>query len=440
VVIGTVVAIGATSLLVSARLSVIFLVVLVAAWFWARWSAADFRKTLPEADGLSLGLGVLLLYALASSLWSVDTAAAIGKVLCLAAVVIMSLMTARLAARESRAGALRIGEGLWLGLLIGLVFYLIEAATDQSLKIWIINAFHVSPEILQPSKAYTWSNGKLTSIGDAALTRNATPITLLLWPGMMAALGAIARPWNTRIALLLLALAIPTVFLSPQESSKTAVIAGLLAFGLAWLSSRWSWRLIATAWVMACLGIVPAAIVAYRLDLHHASWLQDSARYRIVIWNQLAERTLLTPIAGTGAYSIYVLEARNRKGKGDHQGLREAASGPPPEIPPAGEPFTPYAPHAHNVYLQVWLELGAVGALLLMAAGLQIIAHIRRLSELLQPFAFATFCSAATLMASSYGMWQSWYMALLALTPVLFASGARALETTRAPDHSKAAQ
>ena len=51
---------------------------------------------------------------------------------------------------------------------------------------------------------------------------------------------------------------------------------------------------------------------------------------------------------------------------------------------PASANWTGYAiPHPHNVYLQVWFELGLVGVLLLLISGLcslTRIAHLRLLS------------------------------------------------------------
>ena len=228
----------------------------------------------------------------------------------------------------------------------------------------------------------------------------------------MAALGAIVRPWNKPIAMLMFVLAIAAVFLSPQESSKTAIVAGVAAFALTRISARWALRLIAAGWITACLAVVPLALMAHRLDLHNANWLQTTAQHRIIIWNFTAEQVLKAPVFGIGAYMTYIV------------GPTIAAQNAPDEHLPRK-----LSRHSHDVYLQTWFELGAVGALLLMTAGLMVLGRIGRLDPAVQPFGFATFCSAATLMASSYGIWQSWYMAIFGLTPVAFAIGARVFET-----------
>jgi len=149
-------------------------------------------------------------------------------------------------------------------------------------------------------------------------------------------------------------------------------------------------------------------LLAYRLDLQDASWLQQSARHRIEIWNTTAEKTLQTPFFGVGARSTYV-QAQVRgvpARRGWENRLRDSLSS-----------------HAHSLYLQTWYELGLVGATLLTLFGLAILSAIRALSGAIRPYAYATFASAATLAASSYGMWQIWYMALFGFSAVLFSLG-----------------
>lgn len=415
VLIGTFIGILVALLLVSPRLTPFFLLALAIAWLWIRLPQRGLAAAMPEIDGLTASIGALLFYALLSSLWAVAPAATIGKVGLMLATVLISLVTVRLLWAEGRMEILHPAEGLWLGLLVGLLFYCAESVSGQAIKIWVVNTFKIGPELLQPDKAYSWSkDGRLLSVAEAAFTRSATPITLLLWPALMAALGAIARPWSKPIAMLMFVLAIAAVFLSPQESSKTAIVAGVAAFALTHISARWALRMIALFWITACLAVVPLAMLAHRLDLHNAAWLQTSAQHRIIIWNFTAEQALQAPLFGIGAYMTYIvgptITAKAVNSPGEH--LQRKLSR-----------------HSHDVYLQTWFELGAVGALLLMTAGLTVLGRIGRLGSAVQPFGFAAFCSAATLMASSYGIWQSWYMAMFGLAAVAFAIGARAFET-----------
>jgi O-antigen ligase len=160
--------------------------------------------------------------------------------------------------------------------------------------------------------------------------------------------------------------------------------------------------------------VLPAALLAYRLDLQNAPWLQRSAQHRIEIWNATAEKALQAPILGVGAHSTYV---------------QDRALGPPAKRGWKYRSQRPLSTHAHSVYLQTWYELGLVGATLLTLFGLSILSAIRSLTRAVQPYAYATFASVAAVAASSYGMWQIWFMALFGFCVVLFSLG-RSISTT----------
>ena len=67
--------------------------------------------------------------------------------------------------------------------------------------------------------------------------------------------------------------------------------------------------------------------------------------------------------------------------------------------------------------------------ILLLAAGCAVIGYIGRLSPAIQPFMLAQFAAFFVMAAFSWGMWQSWLMALTglaALYAALAASFARA--------------
>jgi O-antigen ligase len=413
VLIGLLTGVTATTVLVSARLTPVFLAVMIGLWLWLRWRAADRATLAPANDALAVTLAALVAYAFASTLWAAHPGAGIGKVALLGAVAAASIATARLIAGADRETILCASEGLWLGLLVGVVYFLAEGLTGQAVKIWIINALKVAPELLQPARSYHWEGGKLVKIDVASFTRSTTPISVMIWPALMAALGAIKTPWNRRIAALLFVLALAAVFFSPQESSKVAIVVGAAAFGLAWLSRAWAHRIVAGVWVLACLAVVPAVIWVHALDLDNAPWLNKSAQHRIIIWNFTAEEVLKAPVFGIGAYMTYVLGPE-----------MTAESTAPPD--PTDRWERKFSRHAHNAYLQTWFELGAVGALLLMWTGLTILGRISRLPSSVVPFGFAAFSTAAALLGSSFGIWQTWYIALFGLATILFAVGASA--------------
>ena len=75
-------------------------------------------------------------------------------------------------------------------------------------------------------------------------------------------------------------------------------------------------------------------------------------------------------------------------------------------------------PHSHNVFLQTWYELGAIGAFLFLLAGCGVIGLIARLPAAAQSFILAQFATFFAIAAFSWGVWQSWLMALTGLAPI----------------------
>ena len=74
--------------------------------------------------------------------------------------------------------------------------------------------------------------------------------------------------------------------------------------------------------------------------------------------------------------------------------------------------------HPHNGVLQVWLELGLVGVLLLAASAARAAKAAVQLATnntVLAVFA-ATVSTFSVFWSLSFGIWQGWYVALAGLT------------------------
>jgi O-antigen ligase len=250
------------------------------------------------------------------------------------------------------------------------------------------------------------------------------PVTLFLWPAVMAARGTLTRRTGLVAAALIVLLGGADIMLAQHESSKLAFVAGLAVFAAAHVAGRFTGRIIATGWVIACLVVLPTALILHRLGMHDASWLQDSARHRIIIWDHTAQQVLKAPWFGVGARTTYVLGPRLER----EQGMRK------------DEPYQrTLSVHSHSVYLQTWFELGLIGATLLCVVGLAILQAIGSLASRLQPYACATFVSAAVMAASSYGMWQIWFVSMFGFCAALFGLGASLLGGRSGPERTIAA-
>jgi hypothetical protein len=411
IVLGTAILIAVAASLVSARTVAVSYWIVVGGFL----VAATLRRT-PDWSRLRPGpvafhFAGFLLFVLLSTAWAARPSIPLEKACVAMLVAGTAWIVVQLIRSETRPNLLHMAEGIWIGLLIGLLYLLVELLTDQSIKLWLYRTIGAGPDDLKPIIFFEWEGDRLLEISRDDLSRNMTSAVLLLWPAILAVRATWARSWRGLLgAVFLAALATIVVMTSWHESSKLALLVGLLVFAIANVSLRLVGLLAAIAWVGACLAMPPAALIADRLDLHHASWIQRTARHRVIIWNYTAEKMLAAPLFGVGANMTYVL------GPELEADMPEQAEGTLVET---------ISIHSHSIYLQTWFELGLIGAALLTLLGLSILGAIRSLAPQTQTYAYATFATAAAMASSSYGMWQLWFMASFALSAVLFWVGAR---------------
>ncbi len=413
ILIGSVILVAAAVALVSARTVAATFWVLVASFLISLLFRRDLELAHLRPGPVAMSLGAFVLYATLSATWAAVPQLPLEKGGLALLAGACTLLMAALINAETRPNLMHMGEGLYIGLLIGVVYLLIEILTDQAIKLSLYRALHLGPGDLLPLSYFSWDGNYLRAISTEDLTRNMTDATLFLWPAIMAVVGVWRRPWCQVAAGALLLLTAVVVLASNHASSKLALVTGLTVFALASLSLRWTRRAVTVAWLILCLAVLPLALLAHRIDIQDAGWLEQSAKHRVIIWNYTAEKTLDAPILGVGANMTYLIGPELER----HAPLSSQLHGVPRTL----------SIHSHCIYLQTWFELGAVGALLLTAFGLSVIAAIGGLAARTQPYAYATFASSAAMAAVSYGMWQTWFIASFALTAVLCVLGTRCL-------------
>lgn len=341
-------------------------------------------------------------YALASAAWAAEPMASLATSTGACVWLLIALIGAALISTEPRHNQFHMAEGLWIGLIAGLLYLLVEILSGQIIKIFLYNALHVPKSWLRPPESFTWAGGKVVAISPFDLTRSIAPIALVVWSALLCLRVTAPRSNAALWGWLIYALALGVIMLSEHETSKVAILAASIVYILSrWNSAVAAW-LLRIGWVTACLAVIPVALALHRGNLHNAPWLQRTAQHRVVIWNNAAEHALKAPIAGVGAGMMYGL---------NKEGAMRA---------PTQEPLPANAPHAHNVFLQTWFELGAIGAALLALLGLGVIEGIRHVASPSQPYGHATLAAAMCLMAASYGMWQAWFLAMFAMAAICY--------------------
>ncbi len=301
------------------------------------------------------------------------------------------------------------------------VLLAIEVVTDQGITRWLLTEL----KFLRPNdpKHIHVQDGVVIGRTEAELNRRMALLTLCLCPVAFAAAFWIrssseraagqegfghseGRPRQPLPFYLLLVVgagsAAAAIFASGHQSSQTALIAAIVAYLLARYWPRLAIASVGLAWTTVVALIVPLAIAAFDYDLHRAPWLFHSARHRVVIWHETAHRVSATMFVGVGADATptisRALTSSTRHDK-------------------AGEFPISLGRHAHNVYLQVWYELGTVGAALMLSIGLLMLQTIWRFGDgEARSLALAHFAAISTMLASSYGLWQAWFQASVALS------------------------
>ncbi|MBI1650874.1 O-antigen ligase family protein [Hyphomicrobium sulfonivorans] len=366
-------------------------------------------------------LAVLVGYIFLGMMWADVPAVPLEKGVLVGGTVAALWMMTALIRQETRPNIIHMAEGVFFGLLIGALFLLVEQLTGRIIKVTALNMLGFQPGDLTPVHYYVWKDGILDSIMADDMTRNMTGVGVYLWPPVAAIMAVWRRPNNVVFALVLFAVAAVTLLLSNHASSQIALVAGIGVFALASKSVRWARRCVMTGWLIACFAVIPLAFAAYKANLQQVDALGSSIQSRLIIWKFTAEKTLENPWLGVGANMTRILGPELEK-----------------NAVTVGNDRWPHSLslHAHNLYLQTWFELGAVGAVLLAAIGLAILGAIANLDLRAQRYALAAFSSSAAVVASSYGMWQVWLIGTLAIAALAMCIGVRALETS-SPAHAE---
>ena len=373
----------------------------------------ELARAIAGPSRVFAGLSLLGVYLFVNAFWSPVPAFAFrvaGFYFFLGFTVLLALRTIP---QEGTELTRRWSRGICAGLALGSLVLLFEVLTDQTITRLLMS---YAP-ILLDSRHAVLKDGWVVQLPAFRPNRSALVLALCLWPVLLNVFAVRLDRWK-RVAIYAALLAgVVAVALSDHETSKLALVGSALVFLTGRFSltvARW---LVVAGWLVATALAVPLANYAYSEGLHRASWLPYSARDRVVIWQFTAERIAHAPVLGTGIGAART-SALEEKGKvAPDTALRRRLSW-----------------HSHNAYLQIWFETGAVGAGLLLGAGLLIICAIGAAPLLAQPYLYAAFAACALAAATSYSIWAPWFMACLALVPMLAAMGIGLLKGDNAPD------
>ena len=237
------------------------------------------------------------------------------------------------------------------------------------------------------------------------MNRGATILVLILLPAFLA-----AHRQPLLVLLICVLYCIPATF---SESN-----AALLGFGVA-MATIACCRVMPRVTFYAAIGLLMAYIASapfihktipgskplettlFGKSFFEFTQLPSSAQHRVKIWDFTANKILDRPMLGWGFNSSrYLAEKKDKSKYGSSLQL-----------------------HPHNGVLEIWLELGIIGAFMMLLLILSIGIRLGRLNPWPEravglAFLMATF----SISCVAYGIWQSWWVATIFLCTALLTS------------------
>jgi exopolysaccharide production protein ExoQ len=370
-------------------LSAIGIATLIA--FWKKPFGLD-RTILIYGAGL---IGFAAWCAL-SALWAVSPTAALIQAGIASGLALAALIGHSHAWRFSPSHIAVACRGTVIGLTIALIYYVFEVSTGLSIRKAIDLHLLARPDryyhVYMRAEAWRMNRGVATFV-------------MLFWP---AALMITVMNRRRGMAWLFAALVAYCVFMLNHKTSMVA----LACSGVVYFWSRAHFasarRVVMGLWVAGCLLVVPMIHVIGQTNFRAMDWLTPTVQARLALWSTIVN-DMKQPLVGVGA--------------GNHQ---NAAMAPPFErSDDVASGKGRYDHHPHNVYLQIWHELGVVGALLLATIGMSLLRALNAGPVDRRPFLLAAFAVVAIQMATTFSIWQTWFATAIGLTTIVCANAAR---------------
>ncbi len=376
------------SLLAQRGVVALLLVTAVLACFVV-WRA---ERRLPVPDrAITMACGALLLWCAAASFWGFDVTRSLILTLRIGVIFAAGLMLSAIACRLDHGIREKLGNWLLAGISASLVLAAVETAFDYPIF-----------------GAITGSSSDLADLS-YRLNRGATAMAMMVWP-------AAALLWRRGIvwgALILLTVVAVMLSLTTSGAAVLGVLAGGFTALVAVTHRKAGRVVIVSAMVLALAGMSLAAKEVYRRDWQNAEWLIVSAQHRVDIWNNTASLIEQKPLTGWG---FDAARAFTKMDPSRDRGSRQ---------------MMPL--HPHNAPLQILVELGAVGAVIVLALLWLLAGRLEGLSRPSRIGGQALFASTLAISLVAYGLWQNQWLAMMFSAALLVPLTSPALAKPPAP-------
>ena len=361
------------------------------------------RPAVPDRRLLWILAG-LLTWAGLSAFWAIDALEALASTAKLAGNLSLGIALVAIAEKVNPAEARLAGKMLAAGCILTMVFMVIELLNGAPASALIVapqfDADHFAFE-LQTYGAY-WFNAAISLL------------SLMVWP-------LLANGYRLPAAIRgILPIAVAWLAHVIGFSAGTlALVAGVFSALLVWRCGLWGKRLIAALLASGILiaPLLPQTILNPERMSEMSNIVPTYDLPRFYIWAFAADRIAEHPILGWGMNASRSMPGGKERIV-DH--IRDKTFG---ERMPL---------HPHNIALQVWLELGLIGAVLLAGLAAYLILHNTAppRTPRIAAAAVGLTITAGFQFALSYSAWQSWWLTSVFLAAAFLTISARTIQVS----------
>jgi O-antigen ligase len=232
---------------------------------------------------------------------------------------------------------------------------------------------------------------------------------LMIIPPLVAwFLGSSRRGWFYGLGLSVL------LAFTAMRSESDAAVLGLaivcLSFPLAWYFPRVTCILAGLAFLIAMgisplIGQIASQVITPAM---HEKISTGHSKERVALWSSFGSAVRKDPILG-GGFGVSPKMAETQVAK---------------KVPRSERRMLAIG-HPHNAALQIWVELGAVGAVLALAVIFLTLRAVARHPHLVRSASLALIAGAAPVALVGHGAWQGWWAASLGAAMIWTLAAAR---------------
>ena len=361
--------------------------------FYVFITKKEVRPTYPKS--LILSVLALTVWAITSLVWTISTDLSWTVAHSIPINMLGGLLIVMSSKTLDSADRIVVCQSTVWGFFVGVSFALIDVTTDFSIN----KILH----ILMDNGVWSIANFNDIEMRGFVINNGVTLLSRLLWPTLMI----LYSQKRHKLAFIGFVATVYIISKSFNFAAAVAVGIGALSFLITFLAPRIVYKIAAIGLTLLILGapFVMNALPDARTIGKILPELSYSVYPRLVIWQYASNLIMEKPLLGYGIRTSRALNKTNTKIPFVYRENEKIHKGDTEAIPL----------HPHSGLIQIWLELGAGGAVLGL---ILILCILRNISKSLAPqtgkaLAYAALACSICLVSVSYGLWQSWWLASL---------------------------